>query len=130
MTLYQLAPGNARIDEFINTSRRRRELTKEEPRLRKLRNRARQVDKGRIEINLGGFELGLSPEEAIVDLNSALVRSQNRRRQVVDEGQMKEAFPSGDVAPHRGGYEDRAPWIVFATRGRKTPGLGCEAEHE
>ena len=69
MTLCQPAPGNARIDEFINTSRRRREPTKEEPRLRKPRNRARQVDKGPIEINLDGFELGFSPEEGIVDLN-------------------------------------------------------------
>ena len=37
--------------------------------LRKLRNRARQAVKGRIEINLDGFELGLSPEEVIDDLD-------------------------------------------------------------
>ncbi len=44
-------------------------LTKEEPILRKLRNRARQAVKGRIKINLDGFELDLSPEEVIADLN-------------------------------------------------------------
>ena len=61
MTLCQPAPGNARIDEFINTSRRRRELTKEEPRLRKLTERDRLIkDPSR---SLDGFELGLSPEE-------------------------------------------------------------------
>ncbi len=37
--------------------------------LRKLRNRARQTVKGRIEFNLNGFELDLSPEEVIADLN-------------------------------------------------------------
>ncbi len=37
--------------------------------MRKLRNRALQAVKGRIEINLDGFELGLSPEEVIADLN-------------------------------------------------------------
>ncbi len=37
--------------------------------LRKLRNRARQAVKGRIKINLDGFELGLSPEEIMADLN-------------------------------------------------------------
>ena len=35
---------------------------------RKLKNRVRQAVKGRIEINLDGFELGLSPEEVIADL--------------------------------------------------------------
>ncbi len=44
-------------------------LTKEEPMFRKFRNRARQAVKGRIEINLDGFELGLSPEEVIADLD-------------------------------------------------------------
>jgi len=44
-------------------------LTKEEPMLRKLRNRARQTVKERIEINLDGFELDLTPEEVIADLN-------------------------------------------------------------
>ena len=37
--------------------------------LRKLRNRARQAVKGRIDINHDGFELGLSPEEIIADLD-------------------------------------------------------------
>ncbi|MCZ6505620.1 MAG: hypothetical protein O6834_06550 [Actinobacteria bacterium] len=37
--------------------------------LRKHRNRRRQDVKRRIEINLDGFELGLSPEEVIADLN-------------------------------------------------------------
>ncbi len=37
--------------------------------LRKFRNRALQAVKGRIEINLDGFELGLSPEEVIADLD-------------------------------------------------------------
>ncbi len=37
--------------------------------LQKYRNRARQDVKRRIEINLDGFELGLSPEEVIADLN-------------------------------------------------------------
>ncbi len=37
--------------------------------LQKLRNRARQAVKGRIEINLDGFELGLTPEEVTADLN-------------------------------------------------------------
>ena len=37
--------------------------------LQKLRNRARQAVKGRIEINLDGLELGLSPEEKMADLN-------------------------------------------------------------
>ena len=36
--------------------------------LRKHRNRRRQDVKRRIEINLDGFELGLSPEEVIADL--------------------------------------------------------------
>ncbi len=44
-------------------------LTKEEHMLQKYRNRARQAVKPRIEINLDGFELGLSPEEVIADLN-------------------------------------------------------------
>ncbi len=37
--------------------------------LRNLRNRARRAVIGRIEINLDGFELDLSPEEVIADLN-------------------------------------------------------------
>ena len=37
--------------------------------LRKLKNRALQAVKGRVEINLDGFELGLSSEEVIADLN-------------------------------------------------------------
>ena len=37
--------------------------------LQKLRNRARQAVQERIEINLDGFELDLSPEEVIADLN-------------------------------------------------------------
>ncbi len=37
--------------------------------LPKLRNRARQAVKGRIEINLDGLELDLTPEEVIADLN-------------------------------------------------------------
>jgi len=37
--------------------------------LRKLRTRARQAVKGRIEFNLDGFELDISPEEVIADLN-------------------------------------------------------------
>ncbi len=37
--------------------------------LRKYRNRGRQAIKRRIEINLDGFELDLSPEEVIADLN-------------------------------------------------------------
>ena len=37
--------------------------------MQKHRNRARQAVKRRIEINLDGFELGLSPEEVIADLN-------------------------------------------------------------
>ncbi len=37
--------------------------------LRKLSNRARQAVKERIEINLDGFELDLTPEEVIADLN-------------------------------------------------------------
>ena len=37
--------------------------------LRKLRNRARQTVKERIEINLDGFELDLTSEEIIADLN-------------------------------------------------------------
>jgi len=44
-------------------------LTKEEPMLRKLRNRARQDVKRRIEFKLDRFELGLSPEEVMADLN-------------------------------------------------------------
>ena len=37
--------------------------------LRKLRNQARQGVRGRIEFNLDRFELDLSPEEVIADLN-------------------------------------------------------------
>ena len=37
--------------------------------LPKLRNQARQAVRGRIEFNLDGFELDLSPEEVIADLN-------------------------------------------------------------
>ena len=37
--------------------------------LRKLRNRAQQAIKGRVEFNLDGFELDISPEEVIADLN-------------------------------------------------------------
>ncbi len=37
--------------------------------LRKLRNRARQAVKARIEFNLNGFELDISPEEVVADLN-------------------------------------------------------------
>ncbi len=37
--------------------------------LRKLRNRARQSVTGRIAINLNGFELDISPEEVMADLN-------------------------------------------------------------
>ncbi len=37
--------------------------------LRKLRNQARQGVRGRIEFNLDGFELDLSPEEIMADLN-------------------------------------------------------------
>ena len=37
--------------------------------MQKYRNRARQAVKRRIEIKLDGFELGLSPEEVIADLN-------------------------------------------------------------
>ncbi len=37
--------------------------------LQKLRNRARRAVIGRIEISLDGFELDLSPEEVIADLN-------------------------------------------------------------
>ncbi len=37
--------------------------------LQKYRNQARQAVKRRIEINLDGFELDLSPEEVIADLN-------------------------------------------------------------
>ena len=37
--------------------------------LRKLRNRLRQAVKGRVEINLDGFELDLSPEDIIADLD-------------------------------------------------------------
>ena len=37
--------------------------------LRKLRNRAQQAVKGRVEFNLDGFELDISPEEVIADLN-------------------------------------------------------------
>ena len=44
-------------------------LTEEEHMLRKLRNRALQAVRGRIEVNIDGFELGLSPEEVIADLN-------------------------------------------------------------
>ncbi len=45
------------------------QLTKEEHMMRKHRNRARQAVKRRIEINLDGFDIGLSPEEVIADLN-------------------------------------------------------------
>ena len=44
-------------------------LTKEEPMLRKLRNRTRQAVKGRIEFNLNGLELDISPEDIMTDLN-------------------------------------------------------------
>ncbi len=37
--------------------------------MRKQRNRARQAVKRRIEINLDGFDIGLSPEEIIADLD-------------------------------------------------------------
>ncbi len=37
--------------------------------LRKLRDRKRQAFEGRIEINLNRFDLGLSLEEVIADLN-------------------------------------------------------------
>ncbi len=37
--------------------------------LRNLRNRARQAVTERIEFNLDGFELDISPEEVIADLN-------------------------------------------------------------
>ena len=37
--------------------------------MRKHKNRALQAVERRIEINLDGFELGLSPEEIIADLN-------------------------------------------------------------
>lgn len=37
--------------------------------LRKLRNQARQAVKGRIEFDLDGFDLDISPEEVIADLN-------------------------------------------------------------
>ncbi len=37
--------------------------------LRKLRNKARQAVKGRIEFNLNGLELDISPEEVVADLN-------------------------------------------------------------
>ncbi len=37
--------------------------------LRKLSNRARQSVTGRIAINLNGFELDISPEEVMADLN-------------------------------------------------------------
>ena len=37
--------------------------------LRKLKNQARQGVRGRIEFNFEGFELDLSPEEVIADLN-------------------------------------------------------------
>ncbi len=37
--------------------------------LRKLRNRARQAVKARIEFNLKGFDLDISPEDVIADLN-------------------------------------------------------------
>ena len=37
--------------------------------LQKLGNRARQAVKGRIEFNLDGFDLDISPEDVIADLN-------------------------------------------------------------
>ncbi len=37
--------------------------------LRKLSNQARQAVKGHLEINLDGFDLGLTPEEVIADLD-------------------------------------------------------------
>ena len=37
--------------------------------MRKLRNRGRQAVKRHVEINLNRFELGLTPEEVIADLN-------------------------------------------------------------
>ncbi len=36
---------------------------------RKLKNRTRQAVKGRIDINLNGFELNVTPEEIMSDLN-------------------------------------------------------------
>ncbi len=60
-------------------------LTKEEQMLRKLRNRRRRAVKGRIEANLDGFELGLSPEEVIADLNYG-VGSIAETAQLVQEG--------------------------------------------
>ena len=44
-------------------------LTKEKPMFRKPKNRARQAVKGRIDINLNGFELNVTPEEIMSDLN-------------------------------------------------------------
>ena len=37
--------------------------------LQKLGNRARQAVKGRIEFNLDGFDLDISPEEVVANLN-------------------------------------------------------------
>ncbi len=47
----------------------REQERKEEPMLRKLRNRRRQAVKRPFEFNLDRFELGLSLEEIIADLN-------------------------------------------------------------
>ena len=44
-------------------------LTTEKHMLRKLRNRARQAVRGRIEIRRDGFELDITPEEVMADLN-------------------------------------------------------------
>ena len=66
-----LPPTRGRLS--IATEKRQRaptsKLTKEKPMLQKLRNRARQAVKGRIETNLDGFELGLTLEDVIADLN-------------------------------------------------------------
>ncbi len=48
----------------LHTNRERRPMM-----LQKLRNRARQAVQERIEINLDGFELDLTPEEVTADLN-------------------------------------------------------------
>ncbi len=53
--------------------------------MRKLKNRARQAVKGRIEINLDGFELGLTPEEVIADLNIGVGPIAETTRSVQEE---------------------------------------------